>query len=369
MRAAQSCGLRRSMCSSDVAPGFGDSVHENGFPLHQSAVPHRKEDEGNARSRPPGPDSLEGPIHTGSLSEQLEHEFPYRPQSDFPAQIWQTWKYAPESKAFRFAFRAPTVSWTTHHPNFAHTVLSDDAALSLTRKLYGSVPAVFDAYAALPLPVLRADFFRYLVLLAQGGIYSDIDTTALRPATEWVPARVPRASYGLVVGIEADPDGDDWQRWFARRVQFCQWTIQAKAGHPVLRAIVANITEETLRRKREGQLDDVRDILEFTGPALWTDTIFAFFDEQSNGHNTHNENITWTHFTKLTAPKQVRDVVVLPITSFSPGIGWMGSGPDNDPMACVKHTFAGSWKPKLKAPAWNAGWTPTVGGQESQPKD
>ncbi len=58
---------------------------------------------------------------------------------------------------------------------------------------------------ALPQPVLKADFFRYLILLARGGIYSDIDTTALKSAVEWVPSEVPRSTYGLVVGIEADP--------------------------------------------------------------------------------------------------------------------------------------------------------------------
>jgi hypothetical protein len=34
-------------------------------------------------------------------------------------------------------------------------------------------------------------------------------------------------------------------------------------------------------------------------------------------------------------------VVVLPITSFSPGIETMGAGKDDDPMAFVKHHFEG----------------------------
>ena len=35
------------------------------------------------------------------------------------------------------------------------------------------------------------------------------------------------------------------------------------------------------------------------------------------------------------------DVVVLPITAFSPGVGQMGAGEDDDPMAMVKHNFEG----------------------------
>jgi len=218
----------------------------------------------------------------------------------------------------------------------------------LMRHLYASVPEVLEAYNALPLPVLKADFFRYLILLARGGIYSDIDTAALKPAMDWVPSEVPRSSYGMVIGIEADPDRPDWADWYSRRIQFCQWTIQSKPGHPVLADIVANITQETLLRKKQGRLSDRHeDIVEFTGPAIWTDTIFRFFnDPEYFDMSTSKGNITWENFTGMKAAKKVGDVVVLPITSFSPGVKTMGAGEDDDPMAFVKHAFEGTWKPE-----------------------
>ena len=55
---------------------------------------------------------------------------------------------------------------------------------------------------------------------------------------------------GLVVGIEADPDRPDWADWYARRIQFCQWTIQLKRGHPMLRELIAKITDITLTRHK-----------------------------------------------------------------------------------------------------------------------
>ncbi|KAF2139051.1 glycosyltransferase family 32 protein [Aplosporella prunicola CBS 121167] len=287
-------------------------------------------------------------LHAKPLREQLEYQFPYDPQAKFPAYIWQTWKYTPASGEFDDIFREPEASWTILHPTFVHEVITDSVAVHLIRHLYASVPEVLEAYNALPLPVLKADFFRYLILLARGGIYSDIDTAALKPATEWVPADVPRSSYGLVVGIEADPDREDWADWYSRRIQFCQWTIQAKPGHPVLREVVANITEETLRRKNEGHLiKDVNGIVEFTGPALWTDTVFNFFnDPEYFDMSTSKGNITWEQFTGIAAAKKVGDVIVLPITSFSPGVRQMGAGDDDDPMAFVKHNFEGTWKPE-----------------------
>ncbi|KAL6705707.1 alpha-1,6-mannosyltransferase Och1 [Coniothyrium glycines] len=282
------------------------------------------------------------------LKEQLEYQFPYDVDTKTPAYIWQTWKYTPAQGEFGETFREPEASWSVHHPNFVHEVITDNVAVHLIRHLYASVPEVLDAYNALPVPVLKADFFRYLILLARGGIYSDIDTTALKPAADWIPNDVPANSYGMVIGIEADPDRADWHEWYSRRIQFCQWTIQSKPGHPVLVDVVANITQETLKRKAAGTLNkDQKGIIEFTGPAIWTDTIFAYFNNPDFFDMTTSKgNITWENFTGMKTPKKVGDVIVLPITSFSPGIKTMGAGEDDDPMAFVKHNFEGTWKPE-----------------------
>lgn len=278
------------------------------------------------------------------LRKQLSFAFPYDAEAKFPAYIWQTWKHSPSDGDFEESFRPAEASWSDLHPSFVHEVITDDVAASLVRHLFASLPEIMRAYNALPEPVLKADFFRYLILLARGGIYSDIDTTALKSAVEWVPAEVPRSTYGLVVGIEADPDRVDWADWYSRRIQFCQWTIQAKPGHPVLVDIVATITEETLRRKQAGELKkgSIKSIVEFTGPAVWTDTIFDFFnDAEYFDMTTSKGNITWQQFTGIKQAKKVGDVVVLPITSFSPGVGQMGAGDEDDPMAFVKHAFEG----------------------------
>ncbi|KXL47097.1 glycosyltransferase family 32 protein [Acidomyces richmondensis BFW] len=283
------------------------------------------------------------------IRRQLAYAFPYDVESKFPAYIWQTWKYTPASGDFDESFRPAEASWTELHPSFVHEVITDSVAGHLIKHFYASIPEVVEAYESLPEPVLKADFFRYLILLARGGIYSDIDTTALKSAVEWVPAEVPRSTYGLVVGIEADPDRPDWHDWYSRRIQFCQWTIQSKPGHPILVDIVAAITEETLRRKQANELDKkhMKSVMEFTGPAIWTDTIFKFFNNAEYfDMSTSKGNITWQHFTNIKQAKKVGDVVVLPITSFSPGVGQMGAGEEDDPMAFVKHNFEGTWKPE-----------------------
>lgn len=280
--------------------------------------------------------------------QQLRYQFPYNVRNKFPAYIWQTWKYDMDDEALEDDMRASMETWSSQNSDFVHEVLSDKNAAQLVHHLYMNVPEVVEAYNAMPEPILKADFFRYLILLARGGVYTDSDTEALKPVPNWLPAGVDALTIGLIVGIEADPDRPDWNQWFARRLQFCQWTIQAKAGHPVLRSIVTNITETTLQRKREKTLDlrDVPDrgnvVMEWTGPGIWTDTIFNYLNDATNAGYT--KPVTWRDFTGLEQPVVYNDVLILPITSFSPGVDHMGSKPESDPMAYVKHRFNGVWK-------------------------
>ncbi|KAI3326896.1 glycosyltransferase family 32 protein [Xylariaceae sp. AK1471] len=281
-----------------------------------------------------------------SLYDKLAYQYPYDVETKFPAYIWQTWKTSPADG--EFGFRDQEASWSYHHPGFIHEVITDQVAVHMLRLLYAPIPEILEAYDALPEPVLKADFFRYLILLARGGIYSDIDTVALQSALDWVPDTVPQKSIGLVIGIEADPDRPDWKDWYSRRIQFCQWTIQAKPGHPVLRDIVSRITAETLKRKKEGTfVSKEKSIVEFTGPAIWTDTIFDYFNDPRYFEMKRSAGeITYLNFTGMTTSKKVGDVVVLPITGFSPGVQQMGAKDYDDPMAFVKHDFEGTWKPE-----------------------
>ena len=110
-----------------------------------------------------------------------------------------------------------------------------------------------------------------------------------------------------------------------------------------MREIVASLTEEILEAKESGTLKSKsvgKNVIEFTGPARWTDTIFNYMNDPRY-FKVDGKNITWEAFTGMTAAKKVGDVVVLPITSFSPGVQQMGAKEPDDPMAFVKHEFEG----------------------------
>lgn len=206
-----------------------------------------------------------------NLRDQLSSAFPYEPEKPMPRRIWQTWKVDVNSADFPSDLKRYQKEWTAQSDSanlFQYSLVSDDHILPLLQNLYGEAPIVIEAFKAMPENILRADFLRYLLLFARGGIYSDIDTTPLKPLDSWLSmdqlslqqfhdtnTPIPYKKFtkslsatdpGFVIGIEADPDRDDWKDWYARRIQFCQWTIQSKPGHPILRELILNITATTL---------------------------------------------------------------------------------------------------------------------------
>lgn len=343
--------LSRSHSSDSSSPISYDSQPKTdqtpNYSEHGSTTTGSTVSKGSGASNDKGDKKAQKPMQDMSkmsVSEKLAYQFPYDVESKFPAYIWQTWKYTPAQG--EFTFRQEEASWSALHPGFIHEVITDAVAANLVKLFYAAVPEVLEAYEALPLPVLKADFFRYLILLARGGVYSDIDTAAIKSAVEWVPETVPREAIGLVIGIEADPDRPDWKDWYSRRIQFCQWTMQSKPGHPVLREVVSRITAETLRRKSGNMLVQTKDknVIEFTGPAVWTDVIFEYFNDARFFDMSNSKGpIDWRNFTGMESTKKVGDVIVLPITGFSPGVGQMGAKDIDDPMAFVRHGFEGEF--------------------------
>ncbi|EDO16164.1 hypothetical protein Kpol_1026p11 [Vanderwaltozyma polyspora DSM 70294] len=376
------------------------------------------------------------------LRKLLSFAFPYYPKKPIPRRIWQTWKVDTSSEKFPSDFRTYQKEWTSK--SYDYSLIPDDKLVPFLENLYAEVPQVIEAFKAMPMNILKADFFRYLLLFARGGIYSDMDTIPLKDLENWpsvdlnkikkIKALSNPIQYknlksmspyqyepGLVIGIEADPDREDWSDWYARRIQFCQWTIQAKPGHPALRELILNITTTTLssvestnlkysnlidqnfkqdynvnyrhKRRLDTEYDhsslknsknvDGSDIMNWTGPGIFSDIIFDYLNnllEHNNDVEIYNSNlngalpqrsekkenfkvtttrkfyekitnslkteshIPWEFFSLISEPVLLDDVMVLPITSFSPDVGQMGAKSSSNRMALVKHMFSGSWK-------------------------
>lgn len=185
-------------------------------------------------------------------------------------------------------------------------------------------------FNSMPRRVLRADFLRYLLLAVEGGVYSDADTTLLRPVSEWVPPEYKQRTR-LLVGIEAESDVPIAPPGF--QVQFCMWTFASAANHPVVWKMVERILELIAEHGEQGYRDE--DVLAITGPQGWSEVVY----EGLSG--AVGREINYTHMQGLKEPVLYGDILVLPIEAFGAAFG---TDPTAVDRALVRHTQAHEWR-------------------------
>jgi alpha 1,6-mannosyltransferase len=232
--------------------------------------------------------------------------------------------------------------------------------------------------------VLRADLFRYLVLFAHGGdpyrfggplmigVYADADVFCAKPVLECIPADLWTKS-SVIVGVELDEPSATkavQKHWkWSRNHGFTQWTVFAKPfAEPLKLAIVRSISHTYALARLRGVSDPeklhsgkglfdyflpsytVKDILEVTGPGMWTDAVMDSINANSPkpegvSSESHRRNIvTWSAFTRLRSPQLLGQILVLPINYFGSGQRHSGAGNFLVPEACVNHLAKRTWK-------------------------
>jgi hypothetical protein len=95
------------------------------------------------------------------------------------------------------------------NPDYEHRLYDDHDCEHWVRQ---HQPHLLPAFVSLPLAVQRADFFRYLVVYTEGGIYADIDTVCQQPAHTWAARDLNNGKAKepwLLVGLESDLDHEE----------------------------------------------------------------------------------------------------------------------------------------------------------------
>lgn len=262
------------------------------------------------------------------------------PLPHIPPKIWQVYlAFAPD------AVKEETItSFVTQSPSTQYTILEWQAANALIDHVTATYPGykrVRPLYNAMARTVVRADFLRFLILALEGGVYSDADTTLVRPIKDWVPAEF-KDRTKLIVGLEADALDDPKPiGGTTYRVQFSQWTMAGATSHPVFWKMVDRILDKVAERvaqHREGFSN--KDVLNMGGPAGWTEIIFEHIRQ------TTGRTLIWEDLTGMKKPKLFGDVLILPIDAFATGAPHSGASPvDNyTDQTLVLHSFRGDWK-------------------------
>jgi len=279
----------------------------------------------------------------GGIRQRLAEYKPYVPDERWNRNIIQSWKTPITTSDGFFE------SWERHNPNFKHILFNDTSENARIVKISGNhLPEINRTYSELlhKKVVLRSDFFRYVVIWADGGIWADVDTWAQRPFDAWIslasPAEGPHQSLaslesnvGMIVGLECVlGEGGQW-------TSLAQYIFAAKQGHPVLLETIARIVEKA--GDIAIHLDSVdelrnREVLGMTGPEIFTDLIAEWIKKEWDA--SFNYKRDWRN---LSNPVLFGDILVLPVWAFGSGVGLPNTFGWDDPRICAGHRFLGSW--------------------------
>jgi mannosyltransferase OCH1-like enzyme len=83
-----------------------------------------------------------------------------------------------KTKAVPAKFEQYSDSWTTFMPDLQRKFYTDTDLDAVVRE---STPQFYSQWSNFSRPIEKADFARYVLLYAEGGIYADLDVELLRP--------------------------------------------------------------------------------------------------------------------------------------------------------------------------------------------
>lgn len=126
--------------------------------------------------------------------------------TELPCIIWQTYK----SKVLPLGAENCTRSWRRIQPHWEAYVVDDAEVAEYFRVMWPKPIVSF--FESLPLPVMKADLWRYAVLATHGGVYADIDTTCVQAIDRWFVNVTVTTRDVLLVGIE-DVGANHFVQW------------------------------------------------------------------------------------------------------------------------------------------------------------
>lgn len=225
------------------------------------------------------------------------------------------------------------------NPTYRHELLTDASAEQYLRDQYAHRPDIITIYNSLRVPILKADLLRYLILYANGGIWSDLDVSCEDPPIHsWIPPQY-RDKTSLVVGLEFD---SEWENDSNIHSQFASWTIMARPGVRHMAVVVDDIIADFYKIAEENrvpidglEMGMISDVVDVTGPKRMTLSIVKSLQSMLK------ETIDDRNISGLTEPHLVGDVLILPSNSFAAS---QAGYPKDQGPALITHHYAGTWK-------------------------
>ena len=173
-----------------------------------------------------------------------------------PRIIWQT---AKSHKPAPPASQKIINSWKKLNPEWRRHLLDDEELEIFMRTHFNNT--VVESFLNLPLPVMRADFFRVAVMYYEGGIYADVDVELKQPIQKWDNNAIDKCE--VVIGME-------------NAAHICNWGFAGRRNHLLFKLA----TEYSIERwMNKTFVMDEHLIHGVTGPGLLTDALFDLAKE------------------------------------------------------------------------------------------
>lgn len=276
------------------------------------------------------------PVTVTVVRTSTASPFPSPTSTAIPQKIW----YKAGPKGISEVSGRWISSCLLNNPTLRREILTDYSSDTYVKSLYAHRPDIVNVYLSLTVPILKADFLRYLILFAEGGIWSDLDVSCEDvPIEEWIPEQY-RKDAAVVVGLEFDDD--DWGHDNYLRTQFASWTIMTRPGSPHFGMVIQDVMKGLQDTANENNVSIsgvtyrmISDVVDVTGPKRMTRSIVRSLELQLK------EPIGDKNTSGLTEPKLIGDVLILPSAAFA---ARQAGYPEDRGPALVSHHYAGSWK-------------------------
>jgi mannosyltransferase OCH1-like enzyme len=294
-------------------------------------LPERVPEDYRMRSEPQYPVLNEDPLSYTTFKVSGEVD-------GFPPHSWQTTGPKPITEEQS----SDIASWREKHPFFSFTLMTDEQGDSFVSEYYAKRSDIVDLFLRLPIPIIKADLFRCLVLVEKGGVCTDIDVLCLMPMSTWLPAQHANAidSIDLIVGLEFDMQFRGEGVEVAS--QFTNWIIASKPGNKYLMYMVNSTVADiyAVAKKNNVKIEDLElwmfpDVVNIAGPKKMTIAIL----ESLSG--AMNQLVDDRMISDTKEPRLVGDVLVMPNNAFA---DWQAGYPTDRGSVLVRHHYAGSWK-------------------------
>jgi mannosyltransferase OCH1-like enzyme len=176
-----------------------------------------------------------------------------------PRKIYQAW----HDKKVKPIFKEYIDKTLKMNPEYEYELFGEEDMDNFVRDNYDG--EIYSCYKRIKLITAKVDFWRYLILYKNGGIYLDIDSALLKPLDDLI------LDYDAVITREPNVPNE-----------YVQWALFFCKEHPILKQTIENVVDNIKNNRYSNNVGRM------TGPLPYTEAIDKL--NQSVGFNIDRNN-------------------------------------------------------------------------------